>query len=98
MLAEQEKEDSGMNFLELSDTVAVKRGGRSRFKTNEFDDHVPSEESDLQIMSINSANLPWKANLCMLSKNHPARDSKKCEAIVLSQTKSSSEVTSTSKA
>ena len=46
-----------MNFLELSDTVKVstaKRGGKSKFKSNVFDDHVPSEISDLEIMSINS--------------------------------------------
>ena len=82
-----------MNFVELNDTVKVptataKRGGKSKFKSNAFEDHVPTEVSDLEIMSINSQNLPWKANKCMLSKNHPARDSKKCEEpLVLAQSK-----------
>lgn len=96
MLAEEERaEESGL--VALADTVKVpktqqKKGGKTAFKSNVFDDHVPSDVTDLEIMSINSQNLPWKANSCMLSQNHPARDAKKCEqqALHLSQTGSSS--------
>jgi len=44
-----------------------------------YDAHSPSEENDLYIESINSQNLTWKANECMLTKTHPKYNAEKCE-------------------
>ena len=49
-------------------------------KSNIFKDHIPSNESDLYITSINdNFNSTWKANICMLSKNHKDYDINQCE-------------------
>ena len=39
-------------------------------RTNLHLDHVPSDETDLLIETLNSANLGWKADTCKLSKPH----------------------------
>lgn len=44
-----------------------------------FQSHAASEESDLQIESINAQNLTWKANECMLTKTHPKYNKQQCE-------------------
>lgn len=40
---------------------------------------MPSDETDLVIEQVNSANLTWKANTCLLQKHHPEYDHKHCE-------------------
>lgn len=44
-----------------------------------YHSHAPSEETDLYIESINSQNLSWKANECMLTKTHAKYNKEKCE-------------------
>ena len=40
---------------------------------NLFEQHVPSDASDMLIEYINKDDkLPWKANTCMLQKSHPS--------------------------
>jgi len=45
---------------------------------NLFHKHEPSPEKDNYIEWINSQNLSWKANSCLLSKSHPSFDKEKC--------------------
>lgn len=75
--AKQEaRENAGLELAQIQNDKPI---GKRTFKSNVFDDHVPSDQTDLEIMQINEQKLPWKANTCMLSKSHPARDSKKCD-------------------
>ena len=39
-------------------------------RTNLHLEHVPSDEMDLLISTINAANLGWKASTCKLQKSH----------------------------
>jgi len=39
-------------------------------RSNPHHDHVPSDEMDVLIEAINSADLGWKADTCKLQKNH----------------------------
>ena len=48
----------------------VAQKGRKSYKANPILTHRPSDETDLEIMSINSGGNSWKANTCMLSKSH----------------------------
>lgn len=55
-------------------------------------DHVPSDEMDLLIETINSGDFGWKADVCKLQKHHHMYDADKCEKKVnLAQTASSSD-------
>jgi hypothetical protein len=49
----------------LGSKHAAKKGKRS-FRKNPLIEHVPSDETDLEISAINAQNLTWKANTCML--------------------------------
>eukprot|EP00356_Strombidium_inclinatum_P009624 CAMPEP_0170508128 /NCGR_PEP_ID=MMETSP0208-20121228/61333_1 /TAXON_ID=197538 /ORGANISM="Strombidium inclinatum, Strain S3" /LENGTH=60 /DNA_ID=CAMNT_0010790835 /DNA_START=734 /DNA_END=916 /DNA_ORIENTATION=+ len=40
--------------------------------------HTPSDEMDILIDFVNSQELGWSANECMLSKSHPKYDAVKC--------------------
>ena len=53
---------------------------RERFpgKKNAFLEFEPSKESDVYIEQVNSMNYSWKANECMLTKDHEKYDAEKC--------------------
>lgn len=44
--------------------------GRRSYKANPTLTHRPTDETDLEIMEINSQKGSWRANTCMLSKSH----------------------------
>ena len=43
----------------------------SKQRKNLHAEHVPSDETDLVIETINNMNLGWKADVCKLQKHHP---------------------------
>lgn len=71
----------------MSDKIFAKK---SHKRFNAHAAHVPSDENDLLISSINSLDLGWKADTCKLQKHH-AQYGDHCEALSLAQTSSDSE-------
>ena len=61
-----------------------KRAHRQR--GNLHAEHVPSDEMDLLIETINTSNLGWTADICKLQKHHHMYDADKCEGTQLAQT------------
>lgn len=62
-------------FVQLGATTGAKTTARTRMKVhkrasgkrgNPHYDHVPSDEMDLLIESINTGDYGWKADVCML--------------------------------
>lgn len=68
--------------------LAAEGKAKKSFRKNPLLEHVPSDETDLEISEINSQNLTWKANVCMLQKTHKDYGShcQKSEATSLAQT------------
>jgi len=58
---------------------------KSHKRFNAHAEHVPSDENDLIISSINALDLGWKADTCKLQKHH-AQYGEHCEALNLAQT------------
>ena len=50
---------------------------------NPHHDHVPSDEIDLLIETINSNDLGWTADVCKLQKSHRMYDAARCDDTVL---------------
>ena len=48
-------------------------------RSNPHHDHVPSDEMDLLIETINKGDFGWKADICKLQKHHHMYDAEKCE-------------------
>ena len=51
----------------------LKRANKIK-RSNPHHDHVPSDEMDLLIETINKMDLGWKADTCKLQKHHPMYD------------------------
>jgi len=85
------------------DEMNVQLGAKTQMKvhrrahgqrSNPHHDHVPSDEMDLLIETINSNDLGWKADVCKLQKHHHMYDADKCDKkdrVNLAQTGSFSE-------
>ena len=55
----------------LSDKAFAKASiKKSHKRFNAHAEHVPSDENDLIISSINALDLGWKADTCKLQKHH----------------------------
>ena len=68
-LAEEKKEDPTAEEAEEGESannLAQLGGPRNTIKRNHFTDHVPTDETDLEIAAINAAKGSWTANTCML--------------------------------
>ena len=61
----------------------------SHKRYNAHHEHVPSDETDLLIQTINEMDLGWKADTCKYQKHHENYGSH-CEALSLAQTSSKS--------
>lgn len=48
----------------------TKVSGTTKRRSNLHLEHVPSDEMDLLISTINKADLGWKASTCKLQKHH----------------------------
>lgn len=57
-------------------------------RSNPHHDHVPSDEMDLLISTINEADLGWKADVCKLQKHHEQYGSHCDSEVELAQTDS----------
>jgi hypothetical protein len=68
-----------------------KRAGSRR--GNPHYNHVPSDEMDLLIETINKGDFGWKADVCKLQKHHHMYDTEKCDkkTINLAQTTNANE-------
>ena len=66
--------------IHLAQTSSESPRTYSPKKPNLFAAHVPSDQADEYIEMINSNDEPfsWKANPCMLSRNHDNYDQKLC--------------------
>jgi hypothetical protein len=63
--------------------VFFARDSHKRFNAHHA--HVPSDENDLLISTINSLDLGWKADVCKLQKHH-AEYGDHCDSVNLAQT------------
>lgn len=82
-----EEADEEPVALAQTESKSKARRGRRGFRTNEFAEHVPSAETDLEITEHNASNKTWSANTCMLSESHPNHGGRKCQKPVsLAQT------------
>jgi hypothetical protein len=54
-------------------------------------EHVPSDEIDLLIDTINSMDLGWKADTCKYQKTHPNYGAHCDKEVILAQTSGSSQ-------
>ena len=66
------------------------RSRKSAKRFNAYHHHEPNEHSDKAISFINSQNFGWKANTCMMTKDHPER-SQECDKVNLAQKGSSAD-------
>jgi len=48
-------------------------------RSNPHYNHVPNDEMDLLIETVNSGDFGWKADVCMLQKHHHMYDADNCE-------------------
>lgn len=48
-------------------------------RSNPHYNHVPNDEMDLLIETVNTGDFGWKADVCMLQKHHHMYDADKCE-------------------
>ena len=69
--AAEDKKEEPAEQGESANVLAQIGRSRNSIKRNHFTAHVPTEETDLEIMEINAANGSWTANTCMLTKEHP---------------------------
>jgi len=58
---------------------------RSRRRFNAHLKHVPSDESDLLIETINGMDIGWKADTCKLQKHHSQYSEADCDTLMLAQ-------------
>ena len=65
-----------------NEKTTSKRRGKAG---NLFMKHVPSEKNDAQIDMVNNGNKTWRANTCMLQKNHPNYNHEECENYCLAE-------------
>ena len=75
----------------MADDVKVERKFKAKKQVtmqrqNLHHGHVPSDEMDLLIETINTMDLGWKADVCKLQKTHRMYDAQACEPTVLAQT------------
>ena len=63
-------EESALVVMSEKEDKVQPQKGRRIYKKNPLLTHVPSDETDLEIMEINNQNGPWRANTCMLQKTH----------------------------
>lgn len=73
---EEEKVQTLEKVTSTVDNKLMSKWSRGK-RVNLFQQHRPSPEMDSYISWINQQNLSWKANLCMLSEDHP--EYTKCE-------------------
>jgi len=50
--------------------MSIAKSKKSNKRSNLHLEHVPSDEMDLLISTVNQANLGWKASTCKLQKHH----------------------------
>lgn len=65
---------------------------KSHTRHNLHHEHVPTDETDLLISTINSLDLGWKADVCKLQKNHANYGAHCDKPVQLVQIKSDSKV------
>lgn len=104
-LALSENLDS--SFVGLSADIRTEAASKTKTKTmmrvhkrahsnrkNLHHGHVPSDEMDLLIETINTNDFGWKADICKLQKHHHMYDKEKCEGeapVTLAQVSSTPE-------
>lgn len=75
-------------LIQLGSTVGAGAGARTKMKVHKRADskrgnphhfHVPNDEMDLLIETVNSGDFGWKADVCMLQKHHHMYDADKCD-------------------
>lgn len=91
-----EASSTNLSLAKLSSENEIKikqmqRQLKSAKRYNAHLEHVPSDENDLAISSINSGDFGWKADVCKLQKHHTDYGSH-CDAQMLAQVGSSSEM------
>mmetsp|Transcript_10052 Transcript_10052/g.15333 ORF Transcript_10052/g.15333 Transcript_10052/m.15333 type:complete len:129 (-) Transcript_10052:849-1235(-) len=69
---------SDKNEVEMAISKDVRHRAHDR-RQNPHHDHVPSDEMDLLIATINQGNFGWKADTCKLQKTHAMYDASACE-------------------
>ena len=71
--------------LEAKLDAKIFQKAKSHKRYNAHARHVPSDETDLLISSINSLDIGWKADTCKLQKHH-AEYGSHCDSVNLAQT------------
>ena len=54
---------------------------------NYLENHVPTDDTDLLIETINSMDLGWKANKCLLQKSNAQHPGSECEESLAQKSK-----------
>ena len=75
-MAQQNKKALAQQLTEMPESKKARAIGK---RPSLFHTHVPSEDNDLLIETINNSNLTWKANECMLTKSHAKYNKEQCE-------------------
>lgn len=76
------------SFVQVGATLGAHATARTKMKVhkrasgkrnNPHAEHVPSDEMDLLIETINNGDFGWKADICKLQKHHHMYDAEHCE-------------------
>lgn len=87
------------NEVQLNDEVRpaddsllfIRETRQSHVRYNAHHSHVPSDENDVLIETINNMDLGWKADTCKYQKHHSKYGSHCEQTLTLAQTKSKDE-------
>lgn len=73
------------SFVQVGASVSAKARTKMKVhkrasgrRSNPHHDHVPSDEMDLLIETINNGDFGWKADICMLQTHHQMYDADHC--------------------